>query len=302
MSVVSSHTVPGNITKFPPPVVNATLGRPFRLDCEASGRPTPRIFWFQGSTNLSKLVNSSITDAGNGTLLFQSIAMDDAAIYFCAIATPPIQRTTHLQVQRASSDGGSSGVLGLNQYETILVFVMVGLVGFFLLLMLVLLLVLCCCCYLDKISRGRYMVSKASAYDTGSLKNSLKRQRQGDNSGILMGNATPISDTLQQAQFVDPMERHVRLDDDARLHTFRTGSESLLSESQLSSPLHHGTMVTTPSHNSMNSPNHGTIATTSMYSSEGHPTSLENGLPNFPRMNVRVCLYCVSQHQCHSQF
>lgn len=240
--------------------------------------------------NLSEQSNSSITDIGNGSLVFQSISLEDSGTYSCVITTPPIQRSTFLKVEEESNQGSSSGVLGLNRDETILVFVMVGLVGFFLLLMLILLLVLCCCCLLDRLSRGKYMVSKAAErYDTGSLKHNSLHGRK-DNSGVLMGKSTPIFDTLRRSpepQFVDPMERHITLANSAQLHTFHMGSASLLTESQPSSPMR-GTMVTTPSHTSMSSPLHGT----DMFSSEGHTTSLETGqLPNFPRMNVRVCAY-----------
>lgn len=282
------YTVPGNIISFPPSIVNATLGRSLRLDCEVSGRPMPRIMWFWGLQGLVNQSNPSITDIGNGSLAFQNVSLEDAGTYSCVIMMPPVQRSTVLRVEKESNQGSSNqgSSEGLNRDETILVFVMVGLVGLFLLLMLSLLLVLCCCCLLDSLSRGKYMVSKAAErYDTGSIKHNPGRK---DNSDILMGKATPIFETLQRSpepQFVDPMERHVMLADSANLHTFQMGSASLLTDSQPASPMR-GTMVTTPSHTSVSSPLHDT----DMFSSEGHTTSLENGqLPNFPRMNVRVC-------------
>ena len=59
----------------------------------------------------------------------------------------------------------------------------------------------------------------------------------------------------------------------------------------------HGTAVTTPSHVPMSYPPHGTAVTTPSHDSMGSTSlfttddhSTYNGLPNFPRINVKVCI------------
>lgn len=280
-------------------MVNATLGSRVQLDCKPSGRPLPRVSWFQGQVNLSENSNTSITDVGNGSLVFQSVALEDQGTYVCVITKPPIQRRTMLTVEK-KPPSSSGGVLGLNRNETIVVFVMVGLVVVFLLIMLVLCVVICLCCFLDRMSRGKYQVSKAtSGYDSSSFKHdSLKGgSMRRDNADILMGTGTPIFETLHRSsepQFVDPVERHVTLEESIHLRTFDMGSASLLTDSQPSSP-QRGTMVTTPSHTSVSSPLRPDVDVTDMFSSEGPTFSLEDGqLPNFPRINVRVRVWCLA--------
>ena len=278
-------------------MVTATLESRVQLDCRPSGRPLPRVLWFQGSINLTAQSNATITDTGNGSLVFKSVSEEDAGTYICVITNPPIQRRTILMVEE-KPPSSSGGVLGLNRDETFLVFVMVGLVVIFLLIMLILLIVICLCGLLDRVSRGKYMVSKAaSGYNSASFKHDSVKgsSMRRDNADIFMGTGgTPIFDTLQRSsepQFVDPVERRVTLDESIHLHTFDMRSASLLTDSQPSSP-QRGTMVTTPSHTSVSSPLRvPDMDSMEMFSSEGPTFSLENGqLPNFPRINVRVCV------------
>jgi hypothetical protein len=116
----------------------------------------------------------------------------------------------------------------------------------------------------------------------------------------LMGTPTPIFDTLrrspdpQLSRFVDPTEDHAPPSQEysPHLRTFPMGgTTSSLVDSQ---PC--GTEVTTPSHASMPSPFHVTEFSTEGFSTEGFNS--ENGqLPNFPRMNVRVCVgVCVHMY------
>lgn len=308
-------TVPGSIVDYPPPIVNATEGSRVVLGCTAAGRPLPRITWFRGLLNFSEQNHASITAFQNGSLVFQQVAVEDSGSYFCFIQNPDqsITQTTVLQVlpEKLPEPVTSCGVLGMNCNETVLVFVIVGLVGFFLLMVLLLFAVSCCYRFIYRFSRGKYMVSNTSAamaggYEGGSFKRgSLKLA---DNSGVLMEPPTNIFDTLRQSPEETSFAKQHMEDDDSRAggvsgaeatpHSFGGGvvmgmemrvgggSGSMLVDTPTSSPMR-GTMVTTPSHNSVSSPLHGTAASTSIFSSEMHSV-LENGLPNFPRNCVQL--------------
>ena len=69
-------------------------------------------------------------------------------------------------------DETSNGGLNLNYEEAVLVFVLVGVVGFFLFVLICpLLIIISCCCCLRRMSEGKYNVNKhGMALDSGSLK------------------------------------------------------------------------------------------------------------------------------------
>ncbi len=269
------------------------------LECRVTGRPVPVITWFRGTADRN-LNSSNIRDFGNGTLVFESVALNDSGNYFCFIGVPVIARETTLNVRMRMDDGSGNG-LQLNRGETILVFALVGIVLFFLLFVICPLLIVISCCYcIRRVSEGKYSVNKhGMALDTGSLKQgSLRSGKESSASHahpgeIPMPKFSPFPDNPSPEPSFELEERF--LSNAVPLHTFAMGgvgerggvsgarepSASLLTDSHTSSPMR-GTMVT-PSHTSVVSPMHGT----SLISSEEH-TTLENGLPNFPRNNVKV--------------
>lgn len=266
-------------------MTNVTEGTRVQLDCIVSGRPPPRVTWVtSSSTNLN---TSTSTVFENGSLVFDSVQLEDSGNYFCFIGEPiVVTHNTFLRVKPAMGGRSSGGALGLNLEETILVFVMVGVVVVVFILMCPLLIIISCYFCLYRMSSGKYMVNKQDSFDSNSLKQGSLRGGK-DNSGVLMVTPTPIFDTLQRSP--DPVlpDNRYAVVDSIPLNTFNVGgSASLLTDSHTSSPMR-GTFVTTPSHNSVSSPHHGTMASTSLFSSEEH-TTLENGLPNFPRNNVKV--------------
>ena len=272
-----------------------TEGTRVQLDCEVTGRPLPTVEWFQGTRRVSELNNPMIIDVRNGSLVFESVRMADAGNYVCIVSNSSMSRATTLRVL---ADEGSSGVLGLNTEEAVLVFVVVGLVGIFLIIVCSALVVVGCYFCLSRRTTGQYMVSSkhddsfdSNSFKQGSMHRSSLRK---DNSGVLSSTHTPIFDTLQRSPDAPPpstLDGRYDESNSIPMNSFipgvgPAGSASLLTESHTSSPMR-GTTFTTPSHNSMSSPLHGTVASTSIFSSEEH-TTLENGMPNFPRNNVKV--------------
>ena len=82
---VSSHAVPPLFTITPPKSSEGVHGKRFKLTCEASGRPTPDIFWSKTSQRVSELGDPLIQDLGNGSLIFEQLQINHSGLYLCEI-------------------------------------------------------------------------------------------------------------------------------------------------------------------------------------------------------------------------
>ena len=273
--------VGGNITKFPPPISNATEGAYFQLDCLVSGRPVPRVNWLKGITEIPALNDPTITNYSNGSLIFESVRKEHEGTYICFIKDPAITHSTNLRVGKGES--GSS----LNGPEAILIYTVSGVVGVFLIIVCPLLIFIGCCFWLRLISEQN---TKRQDSPTGPFH--MQASLRKDNSGILMdSSAVPIFYTLRSPdiQYSNEYQTQDPPNSVAMTSFNHGGSVSLFTESHTSSPMHGS--VLTPVHD-VPSPLHRTIASTSIFSTEEHNIS-ENGLPNFPRNNVKVSLWVI---------
>lgn len=258
--------------------------------------------WLQnGTTIVSNRTHPDIEDLQNGTLLFRNVRPEHRANYVCFIRDPIITRTTALNVLPPPK---SDRILGLNEPEAILVFGMVGIVILLLFMVVLALLVLCCCRLANHIPADQYQLPKDSL-DGSFMRQSSVRSGK-DNSGVLMGTPTPIFETLRRSPQGSPS--HPSHEDNSYgipLNTFHAGSTSFLTDSHTSSPLHAGMISSsiqdTPIHNTttVSSPLHGTMASTSLYTTTDEHVTLENGLPNFPRNNVKVSNNIMSPQSKH---
>ncbi len=92
--------VPGKIVKFPPAESVAQLGSRFQLDCEATGQPEPVITWRMRGSPIRDLSLSSVSDLGNGSLVFDPVNSSHEGTYVCSIESPSfLVETTMLTVQ-----------------------------------------------------------------------------------------------------------------------------------------------------------------------------------------------------------
>lgn len=80
-----SPSVPPTFTKTPPDPSKGVRGERFKLTCEASGRPTPTIFWAKTSQSVIELGDPLIRDLGNGSLIFEQLQSNHSGLYLCEI-------------------------------------------------------------------------------------------------------------------------------------------------------------------------------------------------------------------------
>ena len=80
-----SPSVPPTFTNTPPDPSEGVRGERFVLTCEASGRPTPMIFWSKTSQRVSELGDPLIQDPGDGSLIFELLQSNHSGLYLCMI-------------------------------------------------------------------------------------------------------------------------------------------------------------------------------------------------------------------------
>ena len=86
-------------TKTPGESEEGPEGERFELTCEVSGRPVPKVNWFQLVTPVSELGDPSIRDHENGSLVFERLQFNHSGIYICkVVGFEAVSDRTELQV------------------------------------------------------------------------------------------------------------------------------------------------------------------------------------------------------------
>lgn len=105
-------SVPPTFIRTPPESSEGTIGEHFQLTCEASGRPTPTIFWSKTSTRILELGDPLIRDPGNGSLIFERLQSNHSGLYLCEIeGSRSMTSRTLLTVSMASEEFTGIGEL-----------------------------------------------------------------------------------------------------------------------------------------------------------------------------------------------
>ena len=59
------------------------VGQKLKLDCEASGDPTPQVKWKKDDS--PQIPRAKLQSPGNTTLVIESVILEDSGIYYCEV-------------------------------------------------------------------------------------------------------------------------------------------------------------------------------------------------------------------------